>query len=221
MKTSKIKGRVKYNKSIVFIKAHIMYKNKRFKTFGECLSLSWSIEKKNALTFNKLYKEHYNYFFRYISSKINNSEVAMELNQDLFIKMNDLLPDFNPQKANIKTYTAYICNNMIKDYYRLNNKRINNTEHISNYVDEAGNEFFTLPVEDKVNSNNDISLTINQAINNINNPKLKSVANLYILEQQKYNEIADYLNIPLGSVKGYINRIKKLLQADLKELMFA
>ena len=210
------------NRSKVMKRAWVLFKDKkRFETFAQALSFSWSIERENVITFEDLYKKHYTKHYYYINSKLNSSESALEITQDLFIKVNKLLPNFNPSKAKITTYMGTICNNLITDYYRSNNKRYNNTTNIENFVDDEGNEFFTLPVEDKQNNNKDISLTVNQAIEKINNPKLESVATLYFIEQQKYNEIAEYLNIPLGSVKAYVNRVRNILQSDLKHLVAA
>ena len=214
-------GRTKMDSSRAFKRAYTFQNNNKFETWGECLSHSWAIERNNVITFEDIYNEHYNKYFHFISSKINSSEAALEITQDLFVKIHNFLPSFNPSKAKITTYMGTLSNNMVIDYYRLNNKRYNNTTNIENFVDDEGNEFFSLPVEDKQNDNKDINLTINQAINNINNPKLEAVANLYFIEQQKYNEIAEYLNIPLGSVKGYVNRVRNMLQTDLKHLVAA
>ena len=187
--SKKVIGRVKYDSSKVMKNAWRMYKNRDFKIFSECLKYSWALEKKNVITFEKVYKEHYTKYYYYISSKINNSEAALELTQDLFIKIYNFLPNFNPSKAKITTYIGTLSNNVVIDYYRANNKRYNNTTNIENFVDNEGNEFFTLPVEDKQNDNNDINLSINEAIQNINNPKLEAIATLYFMEQYKYGTI--------------------------------
>lgn len=214
-------GRTKMDSSRVMKRAHVYNNTNKFDTFSECLIHSWAIERKNVLTFEQIYKEQYNKYFNIINSKLNNTDAALEVTQDLFIKVNDFLPTFNSSKGKITAYMGTLSKNMIVDYYRANNKRYNNTDYISNYVDEQGNEFFTLPVEDIQNESNNINLSINQAIGNLSNPKLKDVANLYFLEQRKYNEIAEYLNIPIGSVKAYVSRVKEYLKADLKHLIAA
>ena len=155
--SKKVIGRTKMNSSRVFKRAHVYDKSNKFETWGECLSHSWAIERKNVLVFETVYNDQYNKYFRLIASKLNNDEVAMEITQDLFIKINDFLPTFNSSKGKITSYMTTLPNNIIIDFYRLNNKRYNNTTNIENFVDDEGNEFFSLPVEDKQNNNTDIN----------------------------------------------------------------
>jgi len=47
-------------------------------------------------------------------------------------------------------------------------------------------------------------------------PKYQRIAELYFLQDKPYNEVAELLEIPLGTVKGMINRVRTMLQAELK-----
>ena len=49
-------------------------------------------------------------------------------------------------------------------------------------------------------------------------PKYQKIAEMYFILDKPYSEIADLLELPLGSVKGAINRIRAMLtsQSELK-----
>ena len=50
-------------------------------------------------------------------------------------------------------------------------------------------------------------------------PKFKQVIILRDIQGFSYEEIADIVNIPLGTVKSRVNRARLKLQEDLKDLM--
>ncbi len=55
---------------------------------------------------------------------------------------------------------------------------------------------------------------INRAFNTLK-PNYKRIAELFFLDGKKYHEIAEICQIPMGSVKGMINRARTLLQMEL------
>jgi RNA polymerase sigma factor (sigma-70 family) len=49
-------------------------------------------------------------------------------------------------------------------------------------------------------------------------PKLRVVATLALVEERPYGEIADALNVPLGTVKSRVHRAVKALRKELRRL---
>jgi len=49
-------------------------------------------------------------------------------------------------------------------------------------------------------------------------PKLQVVATLALMEEQPYTEIADALNLPLGTVKSRVFRAVRILKRELAHM---
>ena len=213
--------RTKVNKSQLMKKAWQLFKNQPVKTdemFAECLKKSWSISK-SAPKFEELYKLYYGAIFNFIFLKLHNTEVCEELTNDVFIKANSNMHLYNSDKSGISTWLHNIAKNLVIDYYRADNsdKYIN----VSQFNDaETGKEIFQFAdsqTTDSIMDNKELLENVQKAMSKLK-PKYQKVAELHFIADKPYNEIAELLEMPLGSVKGMVNRIKSMLtsQAELK-----
>jgi len=215
-----------YNKSQLFKKAWQLFKievakdsnNRTDKMFSECLKQAWAIAKiQPLLSIEVLYKQYYKPIFNFIMQKIHNTENAEELTNDTFIKAGEKMYQFNPEKSNISTWLHNIAKNLIIDFYRKDNsdKYIN----VSNFVDESGNEM--IQFKDTNNNsveeleNKELLQAVQKAMSQLK-PKYQKIAQMFFIEDQPYPEIAKVLEMPVGSVKGTIFRIKAMLQGELQ-----
>jgi len=213
--------RTKVNKSQLMKKAWQLFKNQPVKTdekFAECLKNAWAIAK-TAPKFEDLYKLYYGAIFNFIFLKLHNTEVCEELTNDVFIKANASMHLYNSEKSGISTWLHNIAKNLVIDYYRADNsdKYIN----VSQFNDaETGKEIFQFAdsqTTDSIMDNTEILMTVEKAMSKLK-PKYQKVAELYFIADKPYQEIAELLELPLGSVKGMVNRIKSMLtsQSELK-----
>lgn len=215
MRTQTIKNQ-RFNKSLIMRRAWKFYRKEIDISFSEALKKSWFISKnkKHNLTFNKVYADHYNNVFSFIKTKTNN-EVAEEIVQDVFVKVFENLDIYDPKKSKLITWLYAISNNSITDFFRKN-KYKNNITHIDNFVNDQGKEIFE--IESNLNElgieNNELAEAVQNAMNKLNQKEQK-IANLYFLQQKQYSEVAQCLDIKLGTVKGTINRIRGKLQESL------
>lgn len=190
------------------------------KTFSEILTLQWGIARSNVYTFDQIYKLHYNSVLNYVKFRLNNDiNYAENLTNDIFIKVAKNIKTYSPQKAKLSTWIGQITNTTIIDFYRSTKHKTKFT-NIQDFQDDKGNEFFT--IESNYNDENNMETNelkdkINKSISKLN-PKLQEVCKAYFIQELKYDEIANLLNIPMGSVKGYINLIRKKLQKDLQNI---
>ena len=202
-------------------KAWQLFKNQPVKTdekFAECLKNAWAIAK-TAPKFEDLYKLYYGAIFNFIFLKLHNTEVCEELTNDVFIKANASMHLYNSEKSGISTWLHNIAKNLVIDYYRADNsdKYIN----VSQFNDaETGKEIFQFAdsqTTDSIMDNTEILMTVEKAMSKLK-PKYQKVAELYFIADKPYQEIAELLELPLGSVKGMVNRIKSMLtsQSELK-----
>ena len=221
-----IKMRTKINKSQLMKKAWQLFyakvaenqDNRTDKMFSECLKKSWAIIK-TAPKFEELYKQYYSAIYNFIFLKLHNTEVCEELTNDVFIKANASMHLYNSDKSGISTWLHNIAKNLVIDYYRADNsdKYIN----VSQFNDtETGKEVFQFAdslTTENIMDNSEILMTVEKAMSKLK-PKYQKVAEYYFIADKPYNEIAELLELPLGSVKGMVNRIKSMLtsQAELK-----
>jgi len=213
-----------YNKSEILKRAWNFFKSQEVRTsekFSECLRQSWHIAKNgtNNNTFNQIYDNFNKKMYRYILNKVKRVEIAEELTQELFIRLHKHFDKYDVYKAKISTWLYVIANNLIIDYYRTDNS--DRYKNVSDFVDsETGKEIyqFTAPKSyetENVMETNELRSKIEYAFSSLK-PKYKRIAELYFLEDKQYNEIAEICNVPIGTVKGMVNRCREMLQNELK-----
>jgi len=159
-----------------------------------------------TLDINEIYIKNKDKTIEYIFKRINNIEVSKELCNDIFYKVYKNIDKFDKDKGNFLVWLYEITNNTIIDYLR---KRKIETIDCNNEILFDNNNF-----ENKFECK-DINNKIKIAINNISNINMKKIAKLYFLHELTYEEISKALNLPLGSVKAYIHRIKEQIKQYL------
>jgi len=168
--------------------------------------------------FNQVYKENKGNVFNYIYFKIRDKEVAEELTNDVFVKAN--AANYDSQISYIYTWLINISKNEIIDYWRRTHSQkfsIDKKLSISQFSNDDGKEFFTMMGCSNADANivrQEKQARIAQAFRTLKVGHRK-VAIAYFLRERKYNEIVEDLSLPLGTVKGMINRSRKMLQAEL------
>jgi RNA polymerase sigma factor (sigma-70 family) len=173
----------------------------------------------NEKNFSAIYNANYSYIFNFVNFKLNvNKEVANEIVNDTFVKVYKNMDSFNPESSKLTTWIITIAKNLVIDYIRKEQKHFNDIK-ISDFVDEKGNEFFSLPdtkQADHLVNNNEINKQVNKAVSNLTDNQ-KTLYKLFFVDQLSYDEISECLEMPLGSVKANISRLRDCLQKNLKK----
>lgn len=168
-------------------------------------------------TINQIYVKYHNDILHYICSKIKNIVLAEELSNDVFVKANRYLHSYDANKSKLNTWLYNIANSVIIDNFRKD-KNLYLNINVDNYTDEKGNELFSFISDNKTDSKiirKELSNSIDIAFGSLK-PKYIKIANLYFKEQKQYSEIAEICEIPIGTVKGMINRCREKLQEKLQ-----
>jgi len=163
-----------------------------------------------TLTFNEIYKAQFDAIFNYINSKTNKSVSNFDLTQTVFERFY-----FNMNKYEFKTLkdTAKIlftiANNIIIDTYRKKaNKPLN--------LDDLTEKGIEIP-DNKKDVDMDVFSTFYKVINTMPETTQK-ILSMFFIDQYKLNDIADVLDIPVGTIKSVINRNRTTLQKAMKNL---
>lgn len=176
------------------------------------------------LDFDQLYKENRMMVLRFLVNKTRNRSDSEELTNDIFIKVFNHLADYDANKSTFKTWLIAITNNSLTDYYRTKNGT-NKAKAFSNMIntdDESDDEVYQVYQIPYRGANADALYDSKIILNNIDNAieslngNARLIAREFFINNLKHSEICDKLDLPLGTVKATINRIREKLQVALK-----
>jgi RNA polymerase sigma-70 factor (ECF subfamily) len=159
----------------------------------------------------KYNKRIYNYVYR----MVRNEETAVELTQDFFLKIYNVLSMYN-FKYKFSTWAYRICYNLVVDHIRKNSNLIDSLEgdnvnekrmvESDNYIKEN----YIAKLE-----NEQVSECLWKIVDCIP-VKYKELIILRYINDLKYEEIAEIVNIPVGTVKNRIFKAKKILKKEME-----
>jgi RNA polymerase sigma factor (sigma-70 family) len=152
-----------------------------------------------------------------ISRMINDRTEVIDLTQETFVKAFSSLKSFNHMYA-FSTWIYKIASNTCIDHLR---KKKLQTFSIDQQTGSDGDDYsYELPDAtyraDKEIITNQRSQLVIRAIDSLPQ-KYREVIVLRHLEEKNYDEIADILDLPLGTVKAHIFRGRELLYKQLRK----
>ena len=166
--------------------------------------------------FEKLMNKYYQHIYNLIYKMIFRKEDVEDLTQEAFIKAFNSLENFDRQFA-FSTWLYKIATNNCIDYLR---KKKLSTFSIDKEIQSEDSDFkFEIPDTEYVPDNRIIEeqrkKIIDEAIESLPE-KYKRVIVLRHKKEMEYEEIAEKLELPLGTVKAHIFRGRELLNKYLK-----
>jgi RNA polymerase sigma-70 factor (ECF subfamily) len=211
---------MKYNKSLIMKRAWFIYRKHNHQlSWSDSLKQSWMIEKNHMaeLNFNSLYAKYHTQVYYHILSKVNGDKTkAEELTQETFIKVAENLHTYDVDRAKLITWIYTIANHKVIDAYRTN--KSDRFVHVDGYQNEDGRDSFEFEAEESNDTEtSDTVEAVKRAMSSLNENE-RAIAEMFFLEQKKYREIADILDVPMGTVKGVLARAKGKLQDKLSNV---
>lgn len=146
----------------------------------------------------------------YALSLTSDQEKAQDLLQETFLKALTYRDKFT-QNTNFKAWIYTIMKNTFINNYRRNVKA-------KNTFDGSNNDFHLKFSKDRIYPSPDSFFSSKEILRNINalDNEYKVPFTMF-LDGYKYKEIAEYLNLPLGTVKSRIFFTRKKLEKALKD----
>lgn len=139
-------------------------------------------------------------------------ETAQDIVQDVFLKVYINLNGFDPN-LKFSSWLYRIAHNETINHWRRNKKRT------ANDVSWDNNEALKNIIRDEYDAEQAVyqKITNEQLLESIKriDEKYRIVLVLNYLEGKSYQEIADILNKPIGTVGTLLNRAKKVLKKEL------
>ena len=142
-----------------------------------------------------------------------NSDDASDITQDIFLKVYSNIGKFK-EDNNFTSWLLRLSKNYCIDFWRKNKYNRGNLQLDENLHDDSSSKAET--PEDSTIKQSDISYLRKKLL--LLPPDLRTLVIMRDIQDYSYQEIAEHLNIPLGTTKSRINRARtKLAKIILKE----
>lgn len=160
--------------------------------------------------------------FSLIFRMVRDRELAEDLTQETFVKALNAVESYRPEYK-FSSWIFKIANNAAIDHLRRRELQTLSLEGAPNAVTPEAIEATALQLRDRLESPleeleaRELGGQIESAIARLR-PEYRSCILLRHVEGRAYEEIAEILDLPLGTVKTYIHRARNELRASLAHL---
>lgn len=160
--------------------------------------------------------------FSLIFRMVRNRELAEDLSQETFVKVLKAVQSYRPE-FKFSSWVFKIANNAAIDHIRKRELDTLSLEGSPHADTPELIEATALQISERGESqldevaNRELGGTIERAVEALR-PEYRSCILLRHVEGRTYEEIAEILNLPLGTVKTYIHRARNELRILLKDV---
>ncbi len=133
---------------------------------------------------------------------VHDRQTAEDIAQEAFVKAFYSLRKFNSEKGAFSTWLYRIATNLAKDHLRKRRDK------------QALADIDTIAVEPPTLSEAEAK-EIRQAVHKLEPPEYARVVQAYFWEGKRYEEIADELHVPIGTIGTWLARAKRQLRKEL------
>lgn len=169
--------------------------------------------------FRELIRRYQRPVFSLIYRMVRDRELSEDLSQETFVKVLNAIDRYNPQYK-FSSWIFKIANNAAIDHLRKKELATLSLEGAPDATTQERMAATALQIGDAGESPleeleaRELGLAIERAISRLR-PEYRSCILMRHVEGRPYEEIADVLGLPLGTVKTYIHRAR----AELKEAL--
>jgi RNA polymerase sigma-70 factor, ECF subfamily len=169
-------------------------------------------------SFTKIVDEYQNRVYGFVRRMVASGEDAEDVTQEVFIRAFQSYDRFDA-RASVRTWLFRIAYNLCVDRARRAGRRFTEVSmKLSGEIEEE----FEVPDDrwqpDALLEDSEMRRHIEEAINKMSE-KLRSVLILHDKEDLSYEEIAETLKIPIGTVKSRLFLARNHLQEAVKDLI--
>ena len=147
---------------------------------------------------------------------LGNLEDANDVTQEALVKVYRSIPNFKGNSS-FSTWLYSIVNNACIDFIRKNKK-----VKLLYLEKEQGDESYKIEIPDEINTpeclfeKNEVKRMVHDAINQLNYEQ-RNIIILRDIQGFSYQEIAEMINVSLGTVKSRISRARSNLKDIINE----
>jgi len=173
------------------------------------------------MEFQSIYKAYYPKILRYLTRTLNDKELAEDLSQDVFIKVNDGLGSFEG-RSSLSTWIYKIATNLACDYFKSASFQLGKKQTLSGEFSEENKTDMNVWTGDKSRTSDQVleKAEMNSCIRRYVNDIPENYRTVFILSEYegfKNREIAEVLGLTLDTVKIRLFRARTQLKKKMEE----
>ena len=174
----------------------------------------------NRKAFTTLFNRYFQSVYNFALMLSCDPALAEDLTQEAFIKAYNSIVSFNEEYA-FSTWLFKIATNNCIDFFRKRKLKTQSMDQTVRYKDdEIKQEYPDIEkTADKDLLAGEKTRLIRQAIDELPE-KYRTAITLRHSEEKSYEDIAQLLELPLGTVKARIFRAREMLKKSLKDILF-
>ena len=162
----------------------------------------------------QIVRQHWRKVFNVAYKFVGSHEQAEDLTQDIFLKIFKSLDTFD-RRANFQTWLISVSRNLCIDHYRSVRKERQTIDREVTAEDVSPVSATVSPLA--ALENRDLAALLRQALQGLPQ-SLRMAVLLRDIQELSYQEIAERLRLPEGTVKSRINRGRKELARQIRRL---
>lgn len=168
----------------------------------------------DGVCFDQLVDRYHRQIANFVFRMVGNYETALDLTQEVFIKVYSSLGRYNPE-FKFSTWIYKIASNTAIDYLRKQSVSVSPL-----YMVSGDDEEFELPIPakgpnpERALERTERSAQIEEAISKLP-PRYRELIVLRHVSELSYDEIAEVTALPLGTVKNRIFRAREAMRKHL------
>lgn len=162
-------------------------------------------------------RQHWRKVFNVAYKFVGRHDAAEDLAQDIFLKIFKSLDTFD-RRANFQTWLISVSRNLCIDHYRSVRKERETIDRQVNADDLSPVSVEVAP--DAALEQRDLAVMLRRALDRLPE-SLRTAVVMRDIQELSYQEIADRLVLPEGTVKSRINRGRRELARQIRRLQQA
>ena len=165
-------------------------------------------------SFEDIVRKYQDKIYNLCRHMLGNAHDAEDAAQDVFLKAYQALPKFQPE-ASLYTWLYRIATNTCIDYKKkpVSESLFGDSGEGERLVHDRASD---APSPEKLYESKQIDHALQEGLGKLS-PKLRAIIILKEIEELSYEEIADTLEISMGTVKSRIARAREELQKLMKK----
>ena len=204
-----------------------MKKNNVEEDLGLVQTLRTATGRKKEKAFETLYKKYNKALIFNFMSMVKDEYIAEEVVLTAFMKVNDNLEKYNQEGGAFSTWLYKLTQNLFIDRIRKQSTEILVPMSFMLKFNEEGNvesDGFRTGVDlasDEKTPEMKMVISernkkIDEIINSLDNEMMRELIRMRYFENRSYEEMAQALNCPMGSVKAILFRAKEILKREFE-----
>lgn len=159
---------------------------------------------------NKLVKKYYKEIFAFVYKQSFDEQLALDLTQEVFIRMLQSISNFDPKRAAFRTWLYRIVSNHCIDYFRSKSfQAVKQTIYVEEIeIDGIDDVIEQVETKEQLVKVNELLLKFDS--------ELQQIVRYKVFLELTFQEISSLMNLPESTVKTKYYAVIKKLRKEMK-----